>query len=526
MLTEAKTVFDIVDAPSDAELTLHLDSLCNPRDFDIEGNEDGCAGLPNFKGYYDVPSDAELYLYLENYSDPEDFGINVKNDLAPGADSEDKPNDAQIAGIIANDLAKKFRFSNDEAGLYVYTKAGIHVPLSKDGDYDGSMAHFITNNATEFQDYFKPTVFTMVYRLLRNSRKFSHKVPKRNDAMVAFRNGVYNIMTGEFGPHSHMYGLKAGINANYVSKPELNVVSEKYFDQLGGSPEGGRLILAALGIIISNYRKLEKSIFFHGPRCNGKSTLAHFIRKLLPPKLVRGLSMTDFGNQFAIANLKDAHVTICTDLPTGKWSNAAIGRFKQTVVGDFFEAGAKGIQHDTIEPHAFVVLIANFMPKIPRSQDPEGAVQRRIWPIQTGESVAPDQVDPNLLEELLDDADDITSVAVHEATKLLHSKDLKKVIDASNEDVYEVIPVLVEDCMSEFVNWLDFTDNDEDKVTLRKLYEIFVPRFSAQCPEIKVMRINGFGVHLRKAIKDIGGTVKKLANVSTLVGYRLPEGHN
>lgn len=526
MLAETKTVFNIADAPSDAEISLHLDTQCNPSDFDIEGNEDGCAGLPNFKGYYDVPSDAELNVYLENYSEPEDFGINVNNDLAPGAEDDKNLNDAQVAGMIANDLAKRFRFRNDESGLYVYTKRGVHDFLAKDGDYYGSIAHFITNNAPEYQDYFKPAVFTMVYRLLRNSRKFSRKMPERNDAMVAFRNGAYNILTGEFGPHVPSYGLKAGIDANYTSEPKLNVVSQKYFDQLGGSPEGGRLILAALGIIISNYRKLEKSIILHGPRSNGKSTLANFIRNVLPPKLVRGLSMTDFGNQFAIANLKDAHVTICTDLPTGKWSNASIGRFKQAVAGDYFEAGPKGIQHDTIQPHAFVVLIANFMPKIPRSQDPEGAVQRRIWAIQTGESVAPDQVNPNLLEELLDDADSITSVAVHAATELLHCQDLKKIIDASSYDVYEALPVLVEDCMADFVNWLDFTDNDEDKVTLRKLYEIFVPRYSDQCPEIKVMRINGFGVHLRKAVKDVGGTVKKLCNVSTLVGYRLPQGHN
>lgn len=508
--------FQIIDAPADNEMVFTLSS-------EPELREPGSLSAPQAKNYIAVPIDAETTCHLQDYCNPEDYNITANQGVTASTAADDKENDAEIAAEIADDLAARFTFFNDADGLYVFNDiTGVNDLLKKTGDYHGTIAYFVTNNVSkDYRIKLKTSIFNLVYSHLRNDRKLSRKMPETNENMVGFKNGAYNIVTGEFVEHSSRFGLKAGIAAYYASQPILSPVSKKFFIHLGGGVEGGKLLFAALGIILSNYRKLGKALILYGPRNNGKSTLAELIRKALPPKLVRGLSMTDFGNYYAIANLKDAHVTICTDLPVGNWSKNAIGKFKQTVTGDFFEAGAKGVQQETIQPRAFIVFIANFLPKIPRSQDPEGAVQRRIWPLKTGKSVSPDKVDPNILEKLLEDIDAITSTAMHEATYFLQSKDLA-VLTSAGEEVYEFEPTSIEDCVDEFVHSLTFTGNDTDTIPTQQLYERFVDTYKVKCPGLSTMVINGFAKYLRHAIQDTGGHVKKSNNVSTLFGYKFP----
>ena len=509
--------FQIIDAPADNEMMFTLSSGPELR-------EPGILPAPQAKNFIAVPIDAETTCYLQDYCNPEDYNINANQGVTASTAADDKENDAEIAAEIADDLAARFTFFNDNDGLYVFNDiTGVNDLLKKSGDYHGSIAYFVTNNVSkDYRTKLKTSIFNSVYSHLRNDRKLSRKMPETNENMVGFKNGAYNIVTGEFVEHSSRFGLKAGISAYYASQPILSPVSKKFFIHLGGGPEGGKLLFAALGIILSNYRKLGKALILYGPRNNGKSTLAELIRKALPPKLVRGLSMTDFGNYYAIANLKDAHVTICTDLPVGSWSKTAIGKFKQTVTGDFFEAGAKGVQQDTIQPRAFIVFIANFLPKIPRSQDPEGAVQRRIWPIQTGSSVPPNQVDPDILTKLMDDIDAISSTAVHEATAFLKSSQLAELTSASDE-IYESQPTDVEDCVGEYIDSLVFTNDDADTIPTQQVFDRFVEMYKDQCPGLSTMVINGFAKYLRAGIKEIGGHVKKSNNVSTLFGYKFPD---
>ena len=512
-----EVTFKMTDAPSDDETTFTLHPKPEPREPDD-------LSKPLIENYFPVPSDAEASFHLTGFCDPTEFGIRTNQGVTASTAADDKDNDAEIATEITEDLATRFKLFNDDSGLYVFNDiTGINDLLRKSGDYEGSIAYFITNNVDPlYQDKLKPNIFNMVYSHLRNNRKLSRKMPKTDENIVGFKNGAYNIVTGEFVKHDPHFGLKSSVAAFYDSRSILGPVSVKFFTQLGGGPEGAKLILAALGIILSNWRKLGKAIILYGPRCNGKSTLSDLIRHVLPPKLVRGLSMSDFGNQFAIANLKNAHVTICTDLPVGSWSKNAIGKFKQTVTGDFFEAGAKGVQQDTIQPRAFIVFIANFLPKIPKSQDPEGAVQRRIWPIKTGDSVPPDQVDPDILEKLLDDIDAITSIAMHEATAFLKSKDIAA-MTAAGEEVYEAEPTSIEDCVNEFVQSLTFTGSDTDTIPTQQVFDQFVEQYEDQCPGLSSMVINGFAKYLRSGIKDIGGHVKKHNNVSTLFGFKFPD---
>lgn len=479
--------------------------------------------------FEDAPTDVEGFYSIEELVDLDAIGIKAPVPPIPTVGGGDgKEDDATVAYNITLNLVHSFDFRNDESGLYVYNEViGRYETLNKTGDFKGSIAYFVTNNATAYQDRLKTSVFNMVYSHLRNTKRWSKPMPVTDHMKVCLRNVVFDLEDGSVLKHNKRFGFKASIGAYYESHAKLAPVSIKYFTQLGGGKTGAKLILAALGIILSNYRKLGKAIFLYGPRSNGKSTLAQLIRQLLPEKAVRGLSMTDFGNQFAIANLKNAHVTICTDLPAGSWSKTAIGKFKQTVTGDFFEAGAKGVQQDTIKPHAFVVFISNFLPKIPASQDPENAVQRRIWPIKTGESVPPEKVDPDLLDKLLDDRDAIVSIALQEASWLLNLEKAElKAITSAGKEIYEFAPTTIEECMADFLTTLTLTDNETDEIRVSTLFEQFKLRYEGCCVAIKTMKANGFGVHLRKGIQSVGGSVKKLHNVSTLIGFKMAENAN
>lgn len=419
--------------------------------------------------------------------------------------------------IIEKLIGKGHIFCNDSLGLYHYNELqGIFEMLKLSEDYTQSFGRFLRNNVPKkFINKISNSVVKEIYFWLRQCDAFSQILPVVDENLVCLKNGVYNLKTGQLLNHSSQYGFKFCVDANYIDGATLDSGTEEFFMNLGENQQGYYEILAILGIILSNYRSLQKILWLYGPSENGKSTFSKFIQKILPQGSVSGLSLADFANAFAPANLSDKHVSICTDSAEGRWNKRTVGVVKQISVGDFLEVQAKCQQHKTVEPRCFLMFIGNFLPKISKKMDPEGALKRRFYIIKTGKAVPVDERDPFILDKLLSDRDAIVSIALDCAKVFLQRDFWSNVV---GDDIYDEELLDIEDCIEKFVEEnLIFTGNSHDCLAIGDLHHIFLS-FYKEMGGFDEVKLNGFASRIKKYVSK--GNIKKLNGLSSLIGYK------
>ena len=423
--------------------------------------------------------------------------------------------------IIIKKLIKSGHiFMNDSIGLYHYVESyGTFEMLKLTEEYEQSFGKFLRNNiSTKYVSKLSGGLVKECYFWLRQYEHFSKGMPAVDETLVCLSNGVFNLKNGKLLEHSPKYGFKFFVGAKYVKNATLDIEVENFFMNLGKNKQGHDEILAILGIVLSNYRSLQKILWLYGPSGNGKSTLCNFIQAILPKGSVGGLSLFDFGNDFAPANLAEKHLSICTDSIAGKWSQKSVGVVKQISAGDFLEVQAKCKQHKTVQPTCFLMFVGNFLQKIPRKMDPEGALKRRFYALETGPSIPVERRDTNILDKLLADKDAIVSLALDYTKVFLKNNFWDNV---NSENIYEDEILDVDETIEKFIErTLLFTGNSEDKLTIGSLHELFVSYYTC-AGGIGEIKRNGFASRIKKYVAN--GQIKKLNNLSTLIGYKLKE---
>lgn len=425
--------------------------------------------------------------------------------LRPLPDEAGQSNDAARAMECIKRLADNycFRVTKDKRNLYVYdVNTGIYKLLTLDGDPLKSDFAYFLYGCDIVNNIFcgiAPSVMRHMYAILCAYRGIALEMSDVDSDKVVLKNGVYDLFEMTLTDHSPGICSTVNVEANYIDNPVLSKPVEEFFRNLGGDEDGYDQLFAALGFAISNYRHLQKAVYIYGPSGNGKSTLSNFIKKILPWGSVHGLSAKDLASKFNVINLENAHVNIATDMVQERMTATQVGRLKQIVASDYFEAEAKGKQAKTISSQAFMVFISNFLPGIRKKDDPEGAILRRIWPIQTGPSIPEEKRCPHMLKLLLDDADAIVSIALKTTSKFLNEKRNPSTI--AEEEFYEMSDSTPEDFVQTFYEtYIVRTDNEKDALPLGLLYQKYKDIYEKNV-SIGTTR-NAFTRYLKAAVND------------------------
>lgn len=204
--------------------------------------------------------------------------------------------------------------------------------------------------------------------LLCNSEK------EMSDAeYIAFRNGVFNITTGQLLPFSPDLVILNKIDWNY--NPEAydeNV--DKMFDRLAcGDPAIRALLCEAVGYCFYRRNELRKAFILTGEKQNGKSTYLKLINFLLGRDNVTSLDLAELGQRFKPAELFGKLANIGDDIGDDFISNPAI--FKKVVSGDPVNVERKGENPFDLKNYSKFLFSAN---NIPRIKDKSGAVISRL----------------------------------------------------------------------------------------------------------------------------------------------------
>ena len=200
------------------------------------------------------------------------------------------------------------------------------------------------------------------------------KNTKMSDAnLIAFKNGVYNIETGELTDFSPDYIITNKINWDYNPNACCALV-DKTFDKLSCGDASIRALLEeSVGYSFYRRNELRKSFILTGDKKNGKSTFLAMLKELLGDDNTAALDLNELGERFSSASLLGKLANIGDDIGDEFISNPAT--FKKIVSGDRIKGEDKGQKEFFFNPYCKLFFSAN---NIPRIKDKSGAVLDRL----------------------------------------------------------------------------------------------------------------------------------------------------
>ena len=289
--------------------------------------------------------------------------------------------DSELEVILRDDAFKKPIFFKGTTFLFdkfaTYIKNNHHIikinnqlHIYKDGVYvdgqfeiEAEMIRHISNlNRAKRNE-----VMSYLNLLIRDNAQPS-------DAnLIAFKNGIYNIITDEFLPFSPEIIITNKINWDYNPAAYSELV-DNTLNKIACHDKQIRMLLEeVIGYCLYRRNELGKAFILIGDRANGKSTFLDMVKTMLGDENIASLDLGELGDRFKTAELFGKLANIGDDIGDEFIANASV--FKKLVTGDRINVERKGQDPFEFNNYAKLLFSAN---NIPRIKDKTGAVQRRL----------------------------------------------------------------------------------------------------------------------------------------------------
>ena len=221
--------------------------------------------------------------------------------------------------------------------------------------------------------------------------------------LIAFANGVLNVVDESFSDFSPEYIITNKIPHNYVpdaSSDLLDSVMKKLACQ---DDAVYSLLYQSIGYCLYRRNELRKSFFLLGEKRNGKSTFLDMVGTLLGEENTSNLDLCEIGDRFRTAELTGKLANIGDDINDEWISNTAI--FKKVVSGDTVTVERKGKDPYKLRSFAKFFFSANSLPRLGRGKDSAAVLDRLvIIPFDAKFSKTDPDYDPFIKYKLRDES--------------------------------------------------------------------------------------------------------------------------
>lgn len=314
--------------------------------------------------------------------------------------------------------------------------------------------------------------------------------------LIAFRNGVLDIQSGEMIPFSPDMIITNRIPWNYVPDAEDSLTDATLNRIACDDPDIRSLLEECIGYCFFRENRFNKAFILIGDKSNGKSTFISVLNRILGDDNVSALDLKNLGDRFSKATLFKKLANIGDDISDEFIPDSSL--FKKITDGNRIQAEYKGQDAFEFNPYVKLVFSANNMPRI---RDKTGAVQRRleIIPFQAVFSEDDPDFDPDIKSKLFrrSSIEYLIRIGVDGLQRLLEQKKFTKSVKVQKElDEYEVFnnPVLG-----------FFKEQDEGYLFKNDTKTIYLA-YSSYCQE------NGY---TPESSNQFGRTVKSLYGVES-----------
>ena len=196
------------------------------------------------------------------------------------------------------------------------------------------------------------------------------------EKLIAFRNGVLDLMTGELLPFSPEYVVTNKIPWDY--NPEAyDELMDNTLNKISCNDTDIRSLLEeCAGYCLYRKNDLETSFILTGEGANGKSTFLESLECMLGQSNVSNLDIAELDDRFSTVMLAGKLANIGDDISNEFLQGKTLAVFKKIVSANSIKAENKGQDVFFFKPYTKLLFSAN---TIPRMQSKGfGAIKRRI----------------------------------------------------------------------------------------------------------------------------------------------------
>lgn len=193
--------------------------------------------------------------------------------------------------------------------------------------------------------------------------------------LIAFNNGVYDIMTGELKPFSTEIVITNKIPWDY-DPDAYSELADSTLNKLScGDAVIRSLLEECIGYCFYRRNELGKAFILTGDKSNGKSTFLDCVKAILGEKNISALDLKELGDRFNTSMMFGKLANIGDDIGDDFLQGSQVSIFKKIVTGNRIKAERKG--QDPFEFNPFIKLLFSAN-DIPRMKDKTGAILRRL----------------------------------------------------------------------------------------------------------------------------------------------------
>jgi len=193
--------------------------------------------------------------------------------------------------------------------------------------------------------------------------------------LIAFRNGVYNIVNDELQPFSPDHIITNRIEWDYNPNAHYDLVDE-VLNKISCGDKAIRMLLEEIvGYCFYRRNELGKAFVLTGDKSNGKSTFLDMVKTLLGEKNISALDLAELNERFKTAEIFGKLANIGDDIGDEFIPNTGV--FKKLVTGEELTGERKGQDPFTFHSYAKMLFSANNIPRLGKGKD-SAAIKRRL----------------------------------------------------------------------------------------------------------------------------------------------------
>lgn len=311
-----------------------------------------------------------------------------------------------LPGVLAEYMAKEERIFYSAEQYYAYDK-GVYSAISDLAAKAKARKHLIAryttlSNITDAEGQWRMLIIKPLREL------------NANPYIINVRNGLFNVQTEEFLPHTPDFYSTVQLNVNYTPNADCPRFRQFLYEALDEADIP--LVQEMMGYFLIPVNKAQKSFVIVGEPGAGKSKLLLTLNELLlGQENVSNIPWQSLNERFKTAELFGKLANIFADLPTKNIDDNGI--FKALVGEDFLTAERKNKDPFSFQPYARLLFSCNTIPR--NYGDKSEGFYRRLIIIRFAKPVPQERRDPALLDKFAVEADGIFMFAVEGLKRLV-----------------------------------------------------------------------------------------------------------
>lgn len=298
---------------------------------------------------------------------------------------KDPLSEDELAVILRDGAFEKPQFFNSK-GTFMFDKFANYL-LNADNiiKLNGKLYIYRDGIYESGDEYIEAAMIEHIPNLTQSKRKevlaYLNLVVKKESTLaaanlIAFNNGVLNIVDGSFSEFSPEFIITNKIPHNYNPDAQSDLLDGVMRKLACNDETVLKLLYQSIGYCFYRRNELRKSFFLLGEKRNGKSTFLDMVSTLLGEDNTSNLDLCEIGDRFRTAELTGKLANIGDDINDEWVSNTAI--FKKVVSGDTVTVERKGKDPFKLRSFAKFFFSANSLPRLGRGKDSRAVLDRLV----------------------------------------------------------------------------------------------------------------------------------------------------